>query len=238
MKTTAALTLAGALLALPVLAQNQGAPGLPGGAPGGIRILPAPAPPPVPDIDVAPGFPGEDVPDEAWSEPGMHMMPDMPGRYSLLSAQVNQNGKPTPVVLRIDTMTGQVWQLKTVTRQVRHNGKIQAETSLGFVMVNEPGNLAPGRQHHHGGAGAAGGVGGGASAPGGLPGLGLPETDPATPNATETAPARLEPRPFPRNRRPVRPRPAPQPEGANTAPGIPARPIRALPAVRPAAPPK
>ena len=236
MKTTAALTLAGALLALPVLAQNQGAPGLPGGAPGGIRILPAPAPPPVPDIDVAPGFPGEDVPDEAWIEPGMHMMPDMPGRYSLLSAQVNQNGKPTPVVLRIDTMTGQVWQLKTVTRQVRHNGKIQAETSLGFVMVNEPGNLAPGRQHHHGGAGAAGG--GGAPAPGGLPGLGLPETDPAAPNATETAPARPEPRPFPRNRRPVRPRPAPQPEGANTAPGIPARPIRALPAVRPPVPPK
>ena len=159
------LSLAGALLALTAQAQQ---------APPPIRILPAPAPP-------APDFDGPDMPEEGWIEPGFPgemMMPPMPGRYTLLSANIQKDGKLTPIVLRIDSQTGQVWQLKTSTRMIRRNGKLQPEINLSFVMVSEP----------------AGGVGGdlpGLPVPGGFPGVRPdPDDEPAVIEAVPVEPNR------------------------------------------------
>ena len=146
MKTTAllTLTLAGTLLALPTQAQQ---------APPAIRILPAPA-----QVDPPPDFDEPEMPDDGFIMPGFPgemMMPPMPGRYTLLSANIQKDGKATPMVLRIDSQTGQVWQLKTLVRTRRHNGKIVTESYLSFVVVSEPnGGIRPG-------GGGLPGVGGG-----------------------------------------------------------------------------
>ena len=131
--------MAGALLALSASAQE-----------GPIRIQPAPLPGlPVRGIEVEPGqpqdfFPGEEfpeppeIPPEGWGEPGFPgemIMPPMPGRYTLLSAQIQQAGKSVPVVLKLDTQTGEVWQLKLTESKFFVNGKVQARTRMSFEPV-------------------------------------------------------------------------------------------------------
>ena len=138
MKPLLTLTLTGALLALAASAQD---------AP--IRVQPAPLPGlPVPGIEVAPAqpppnfFSGEEfpVPPEGWGEPGFPgemIMPPMPGRYTLLSAQIQQAGKSVPVVLKLDTQTGEVWQLKLTESKFFVNGKVQARTRMSFEPVTQ-----------------------------------------------------------------------------------------------------
>lgn len=148
MEPLLACTLTGVLLALSASAQD---------AP--IRVQPAPLPgPPVPGIEVAPVqpqpnfFPGEEfpepseIPPEGWGEPGFSgemIMPPMPGRYTLLSAQIQQVGKSVPVVLKLDTQTGEVWQLKLTESKFFVNGKLQVRTRMSFEPVAQ--NL---EQHH------------------------------------------------------------------------------------------
>ena len=140
MKPLLTLTMTGALLALAASAQD---------AP--IRVQPAPLPGlPVPGIEVAPAqpppnfFPGEEFPEppemppEGWGEPGFPgemIMPPMPGRYTLLSAQIQQAGKSVPVVLKLDTQTGTVWQLKLMESKFFVNGKMQVRTRMNFEPV-------------------------------------------------------------------------------------------------------
>ena len=174
------LTLAGTLLGLTTQAQQ---------APPAIRILPAPA-----QVDPPPDFDEPEMPDDGFIMPGFPgemMMPPMPGRYTLLSANIQKDGKLTPIVLRIDSQTGQVWQLKTSTRMIRRNGKLQPETNLSFVIVAEPaGGIGRGHGHHHGGR-----VGGetlpGLPAPGGFPGARPdPDDEPAVIEAVPVEPNR------------------------------------------------
>ena len=129
MKPLLTLTMTGALLALAASAQD---------AP--IRIQP------VPGIEVEPAqpppnfFPGEEFPEppEGWGEPGFPgemIMPPMPGRYTLLSAHIQQAGKSVPVVLKLDTQTGEVWQLKLTESKFFVNGKVQVRTRMSFEPV-------------------------------------------------------------------------------------------------------
>ncbi len=105
-----------------------------------VQILPGLALPPP---DTAPGqpidppedFPAHIHPEEGF-DPGHMFIPDMPGRFQIVSAQIQQNGKAIPIVLKLDTQTGQVWQLKTVTGQVLLNGKPRPFTHLTFVPVD------------------------------------------------------------------------------------------------------
>ena len=151
MKPILVLTLTGALLAFAASAQD---------AP--IRIQP------VPGIEVAPAqpppnfFPGEEFPEppemppEGWGEPGFPgemIMPPMPGRYTLLSAQIQQAGKSVPVVLKLDTQTGEVWQLKLTESKFFVNGKLQVRTRMSFEPVAqdlEQHHDNEGHNHGHG----------------------------------------------------------------------------------------
>jgi len=107
---------------------------------------------PVPGIEVVPAqpppdfFPGEDFPEppdmppEAWGEPGFAdemFMPPMPGRFQIVSAQIQQAGKSVPIVLKIDTQTGEVWQLKATTVQRFHNGRPETETHMAFEPLGQ-----------------------------------------------------------------------------------------------------
>ena len=67
----------------------------------------------------------------------------MPGRYTLLSAQIQQASKSVPVVLKLDTQTGEVWQLKLTESKFFVNGKVQARTRMSF----EP--IAQDLEQHH-----------------------------------------------------------------------------------------
>jgi hypothetical protein len=141
------------------------------------RILPGLAPPPAP-MPVDPdefGEPGDDFFLPAGPD-GM-FMPDMPGRFQIIPAQIQQNGKAVSIVLKLDTQTGQVWQMKAVTATVIHNGKPKPFTRFVFEPV-DPGDhpqplpdaeprRAPGRP---------GGVGGGFA------------PDPSQPNVTRAHP--------------------------------------------------
>ena len=149
MKPLLTLTMTGALLALAASAQD---------AP--IRIQP------VPGIEVEPAqpppnfFPGEEfpvppeMPPEGWGEPGFPgemFMPPMPGRYTLLSAHIQQAGKSVPVVLKLDTQTGEVWQLKLTESKFFVNGKVQLRTRMSFEPVAQ--DLEPhhdNEDHNHG----------------------------------------------------------------------------------------
>jgi len=131
--------IASALLALNTTAQE-----------GPIRVLPAPQAAPAPDVPPGVEFPIDpEMPDEGWAEPGMPhemMMPPMPGRFKIITVQLPQGGKFTPYVLKLDTQTGQTWQLKLLETTFRHNGKPQIRTRLTFQPVD--GGVAP--NHGHG----------------------------------------------------------------------------------------
>ena len=64
-------------------------------------------------------------------------MPDMPGRFQIISAQIQQNGKSVPIVLKLDTQTGQVWHMKSVTATMFRNGKPHPFSRLTFEPVDE-----------------------------------------------------------------------------------------------------
>lgn len=86
-----------------------------------------------PDIE-APGQWGPDhhavpIPEEMFME-------GIPGRFQLISANVQQNnGKAVPMTLKIDTMTGQVWYLKIKVRQVLVSGRPKMETAMVFEAI-------------------------------------------------------------------------------------------------------
>ena len=93
-------------------------------------------PPPPPEL-----VPDMEVPDE-WGPDGHGMpmpqemfMEGIPGRFQLISANVQQNGKPVPMTLKIDTVTGQVWYLKMKARQVLVNGRPKMETAMVFEAI-------------------------------------------------------------------------------------------------------
>ena len=140
MKSHITLTMAGTLLALaasaqdaPIRVQSTPLPGLP--VPG-IEVAPAQPPP-----DFLPGeaFPEPpDMPPDDWAEPGFGgemFMPPMPGRYTLLSAHIQKAGKSVPVVLKLDTQTGEVWQLKLTESKFFMNGKVQLRARMSFEPV-------------------------------------------------------------------------------------------------------
>ena len=115
---------------------------------------PVPVPPDV--------FPSEPFPPEPMPEPGM-MEPGFPGgmffdgipdRYQIVPTQVQVEGKAQPLVLKIDTMTGQVWQLQITLAQVLRNGRAQTEAKYQFVPITTLGGEGGGP----GGAGGARGV--------------------------------------------------------------------------------
>jgi len=143
MKLITILNMAGTLLAFAVSAQE-----------GPVRILPAPAPQPDIAIEVEPAppppnfFPGQEFPEEpmepeeGWGEPGFPgemnmMMPSMPGRYKILTVQLPQAGKLASVVLKLDTQTGETWQLKLTESKFFFNGQQQVRTQLSFQPVTE-----------------------------------------------------------------------------------------------------
>ena len=125
MKTKLALIIpaSAALLALLLPAQEQPCPDI---VPG-VRILPAPAP----DID-EPEPPPFEGGDEAWAEPGFHpgmIMRNPAPVPNCDTVQMQKDGKPSPVVLKLDTMTGQTWQLTHAEAKFFRNGKVKTRVS-------------------------------------------------------------------------------------------------------------
>ena len=130
-----------------------------------VRVEPAPAPPiRVEPVEPRPDFPpphpvdgpviigGPVMPGDGVMPIPMPMMPDMPGRFEIISTKVQQNGRPVAAVLKLDTQTGDVWQLKMKTSQFFHNGQPQVRSSLSFepIFEGQPprpdrGRVAPGR---------------------------------------------------------------------------------------------
>ena len=215
MKSRITCTMAGVLLALSASAQEgpiriQPAP-LPGLPVRGIEVEPAQPPP-----DFAPGedFPvPSEMPPDAWGEPGFGgemIMHAMPGRFQIISAQIQQAGKSVPVVLKLDTQTGEVWQLKLTESKYFVNGKVQVRTQMNFEPLGQNRESRRGRGR------------------GFIPGR--PDIDRDEPDAEEVVPdrPRFRPRPVP-----VRPDRDAQPDGGEEA--VPDRPrFRPRPApVRP-----
>ena len=101
-----------------------------------IRVQPVePAPPPHPEQpDVGPVFPGLPIGGEVIQMP---MVPGMPGRFEIIPTRIHQNGRPVVVVLKIDTQTGRVWQLKATETKFFLNGKPQLRSTLGFEPIIE-----------------------------------------------------------------------------------------------------
>ena len=188
MKSHITFTMAGALLALTASAQE-----------GPIRIQPVPLPglpvrgievPAQPPTDFAPGeeFPvPPEMPPDAWGEPGFGgemNMPAMPGRFQIISAQIQQAGKSVPVVLKLDTQTGEVWQLMLTESKYFVNGKVQVRTQMNFEPLgqNREPRRGQGRGFHPG----------------------RPDIDRDEPDAEEAVPdrPRFRPRPGPADVRP------------------------------------
>ncbi len=153
MKPIVFLVAAGVLLSITASGQE-----------GPIRILPTPQPDIAVDVEPAPPppnfFPGQDFPeppmepDEGWAEPGFPgemMMPPMPGRYKILTVQLPQAGKHIAVVLKLDTQTGETWQLKVTESNFFLNGKQQIRTQLNFERVGQTHDPRRGHDHGHGG---------------------------------------------------------------------------------------
>ena len=98
-------------------------------------LLPAPAIgiAPVP----APGAPATADADVQITEVIPEIFAPEPRRFQLLSTQVTLNGKPTPVVLKIDTATGMVSWLQHSESTIFVNGKAQTVTGLHFIPIIE-----------------------------------------------------------------------------------------------------
>ncbi len=106
-------------------------------------------PPPEPDDE--PAIIGGPVMPSGGAMP-MPMMNEMPGRFEIIPVQLTQAGKPVPAVIKLDTQTGEVWQLKLTESKFFHNGQPQARSSLSFESIFEGrpprpdrGRVAPGR---------------------------------------------------------------------------------------------
>jgi len=107
--------------------------GFPGGAPGGGGL---------------PGMGG--------GLPGMGGMMGVfnstPGRYNLMSMQIVPAGgqKPQPIILKLDTLTGQVWQLQAQPGQPGLRFMVIPQQGVGphhgFGMQPGRGGLLPGRR--------------------------------------------------------------------------------------------
>ena len=91
------------------------------------RIEPQPDFPPPPPND-APRFGGPIV----GGGMAMPIGQEMPGRFTLLSAQIQQAGKSVPVVLKLDTQTGEVWQLKQVRTGMSFEPIVHDREPRGF----------------------------------------------------------------------------------------------------------
>ncbi len=110
-----------------------------------IARVPVPLPeviaePPPPEFDPDLEVPGEWGPeDHGMPMPQEMFMDGIPGRFQLLSANVQQNGKRVPMTLKIDTMTGQVWHLKMKARQILVNGRPKMETVMVFEAIDTEG---------------------------------------------------------------------------------------------------
>ena len=126
------------------------------------QIQPVPAPQPGIAVEVEPGppppnfFPGQEFPEEpmepeeGWGEPGFPgemMMPPVPGRYKILTVQLPQAGKLASVVLKLDTQTGETWQLKLTESNFFRNGEQQIRTRLSFEPVVQVHDPRHGRAH-------------------------------------------------------------------------------------------
>ena len=179
MKSHITLTMAGVLLALSASAQE-----------GPIRIQPAPLPGlPVRGIEVEPAQPQDFDPGSPQASGGISdgtekSSPPMPGRFQIISAQIQQAGKSVPVVLKLDTQTGEVWQLKLTESKYFVNGKVQVHTQMNFEPLGQ--NREPRRGQGRGF----------------IPGR--PDIDRDEPDAEEAVPDRPRFRPRPA---PVRPEP-------------------------------
>ena len=185
MKSHITFTIAGVLLALSASAQEGPIRIQPALPVRGIEVEPAQPPPdfaPGEDFSVPP-----DMPPEGWGEPGFGgemIMPAMPGRFQIISAQIQQAGKSVPVVLKLDTQTGEVWQLKLTESKYFVNGKVQVRTQRNFEPLGQ--NREPRRGQGRGF----------------IPGR--PDIDRDEPDAEEAVPDRPRFRPRPA---PVRPAP-------------------------------
>lgn len=88
-------------------------------------------------LPIEPGGPN-DPPPMPFPEPGFHgdfMMEGIPGRYQLITASIQQDGKTVPVVLKLDTMNGQVWRLLVTSHTLLRQGKPQVETRMEFSPI-------------------------------------------------------------------------------------------------------
>ena len=218
MKTKLALLIPafGALIAFLLPAQEQPRP-----LPAPIAVPEPPAPMPFVDED------------EAWAEPGFHpgmIMEGIPHRYQIMTVQMQKDGKATPVVLKLDTMTGQTWQLTYAEAKFFRNGKVQTRQQLNFVPI-------------------AGGISAPQPVPHGFPGggvaLGFPgQVDPNQPDGIENG-VEEGVEILPATLRPAVPRPLPPGVGTDTEsspvrpalPGLAPRPLPTEPS-RPVIPPK
>ena len=126
MKTSLFIAIAIFTTASVVLAQNRDQPspqpgfGAGGGAPG-FPVVPVPGQPGLGGGfpgggGVAGGFPGGGMPGGMGGGMGMPGLgfSDIPNRFQLFTGEVIPEGKdkPLPMILKIDTRTGQVWQLQ------------------------------------------------------------------------------------------------------------------------------
>ena len=104
---------------------------------------------------------------------------DIPNRFQLFTGEVIPEGKdkPLPMVLKIDTQTGQVWQLQ-----------VGAQSKVRFVLIeDQPGHFnSPQR--------GFGGYPGGRAGTGSLP----LNPRPPTPQTFPARPTQPSPRPEPR----------------------------------------
>ena len=195
-----------ALLALAIHAQENP-----------IRILPVPTPQPDVAVDPAPppptiifpGLPpgvdieGPEMPNEDWAEPGFPVemiVNDMPGRFKILTVQLPLNGKATPAVLKLDTMTGQTWQLKLTEQKFLFNGKAHVRTQLAFELVAQGQSPVRELRDHAVGRNIKSGV---LLGRGGLPDIPAPQRigDDAPARAIETEPSPTIPKQPQRPRR-------------------------------------
>jgi len=109
-----------------------------------------PAPPPHPVHPI--GGPFRVDPPIAIAGGGMGIVEEMPGRFEIIPVQLMQAGKPMSVVLKLDTQTGEVWQLKMKTSKFFLNGQPQVRSSLSFEPLSgarpprpDRGHVMPGR---------------------------------------------------------------------------------------------